>query len=228
MKKGVVTNKVAKNRIELAGARFGRLVALAPITELDKPLKYECRCDCGALTVAWAQSLRTGHTKSCGCLSREATGTRSKSHGMSKTPIHNLWNAMLQRCQNPNVRAYADYGARGITVCERWQVFENFLEDMGLPKPGMTLERQNNDLGYSKENCVWATKTMQANNRRSSKVIEFHGKRLTQSEWETELGLRRGQIYDRLSKGWSIERTLLTPRGTVGGFRQGSGRKSTK
>lgn len=228
MKKGIVTNKVAGNRIELTGMQFGRLLAIEPVTEIGKPLKYRCQCECGAVTVAWAQSLRTGHTRSCGCLISETTKLRSLRHGMSKSPIHNLWNAMLQRCQNPNVRAYVDYGARGITVCERWQSFENFLEDMGTPAKGMSLERRNNNLGYSKENCVWATKTTQANNRRSSKVIEFNGKSQTQIQWERELGLRVGQIYDRLSKGWSVERALSTSRGTAGGPRPNSGRKPMK
>ena len=147
---------------------------------------------------------------------------------MSRTPIHNNWWSMIQRCHNPKVKAYADYGARGISVCERWHTFENFLEDMGIPDDGMTLERKKNDLGYSKENCVWATKTTQANNRRSSKIIEFNGASRTQAEWEDEFGLRKGQIYDRLSKGWSIERALLTPRGTPGGVRPNSGRKPMK
>jgi hypothetical protein len=99
---------------------------------------------------------------------------------------------------------------------------------MGIPEAGMSIERQNNDLGYSKENCVWATKTAQANNRRSSKVIEFGGESLTQAEWERKAGLRTGQLYERLKKGWSVERAITTTRGTIGGARPNSGRKPMK
>jgi hypothetical protein len=198
MRKGEKTEVVAKNRIELVGARFGRLVALEAITELGKVLRYKCVCDCGATIVIRAQSLRIGNTKSCGCFHREHASEINRRHGMSRTPIHNVWMGMRRRCEDPKSEYYADYGGRGIAVCERWLAFERFLEDMGVPEKGMTLERSNNDLGYSKENCVWATKTTQANNRRSSKTIEFNGKSLTQAEWEKELGLRMGQIYDHV------------------------------
>lgn len=228
MRKGVKTNIVARNRIELTGQRFGRLVALEAVTELGEVLRYKCSCDCGALVIVRAQSLRIGNTKSCGCFHRDHASEVNRRHGLSRTPIHNVWMGMRRRCEDPKSEYFSDYGGRGISVCERWQSFENFLEDMGIPEKGMTLERRDNDLGYSKENCVWATKTAQANNRRSSKIIEFNGKSQTQAEWESQLGLRKGQIHDRLNKGWSIERALLTSRGTVGGSRPNSGRKPMK
>ena len=219
----------AKNRIKISlGQKFGKLTASGLPESRNWVLFYPCSCECGASTLVRSQSLREGRTTSCGCVGRGAVGERAKRHGLSRTPIHNVWMAMRRRCENPKSKYFKDYGARGIFVCARWQVFENFLEDMGLPGPGMTLERKKNELGYSKENCEWATKTAQANNRRSSKIIEFNGKSQTQIQWERELGLRVGQIYDRLSKGWSIERALLTPRGTVGGPRPNSGRKPMK
>lgn len=228
MRKGSVTNRAANNRIDIVGQRFGRLIVTGEPISKKWVLFYPCKCDCGNESLVRSQLLREGRTKSCGCLGDQVRGDHARRHGMSRTPIHNLWNGMLQRCQNPMVKAYADYGARGITVCDRWKTFENFLEDMGIPEPGMTLERRKNDVGYSKENCVWATKTTQANNRRSSKVIEFGGESLTQAEWERKCGLRTGQLYERLKKGWSIERALLTPRGTPGGVRPNSGRKPMK
>jgi hypothetical protein len=228
MRKGVSTGAVAQNRIELRGQKFGKLTALESITVIGEVLKYRCACDCGNEIIVRAQSLRTGNTKSCGCGKSIAMKEFFTRHGMSRTPIHNVWMGMRRRCEDPKSKYFSDYGGRGITVCERWQTFENFLEDMGIPEKGMTLERSNNDLGYSKENCIWATKTAQANNRRSSKIIEFNGKSQTQAEWEKELGLRSGQIYERLSRGWSFDRALLTPRGTPGGVRLNSGRKPMK
>jgi len=115
---------------------------------------------------------------------------------------------MLQRCEDENSQAYPSYGGRGITVCEEWHTFENFYRDMGDPPKGLTLDRENNDGPYCKNNCRWATKRVQANNRRSSKLITFNGKTLTQAEWERELGLKYGVIWQRLDRGWSIERAL--------------------
>lgn len=228
MRKGSVTNIVAQNRIELTGMKFGRLTANEPVKIPGKALMYQCICECGKNIVVRAQSLRIGNTKSCGCLHREISEQVNFRHGMSRTPIHNVWLGMRRRCEDPKSKYFKDYGGRGISVCDRWQTFENFLEDMGIPEKGLTLERRENDLGYSKSNCIWATKTVQANNRRSNKIIEFGGKSLTQAEWERDLGLRVGQIYDRLSKGWSLDCALLTPRGMLGGPRPGSGRKSMK
>lgn len=228
MRKGSVTNKAASNRVDIVGKRFDRLVVTGEPVSKNWVLFYPCRCDCGNDTLVRSQLLRERRTKSCGCLGNERRGDHARRHGMSRTPIHNAWMSMINRCEDPKTRAYKDYGARGIAVCERWHTFENFLADMGIPENGMTLERRENDLGYSKENCVWATKTAQANNRRSSKIIEFGGESLTQAEWERKQGLRTGQLYERLKKGWSVERAIMTPRGTPGGIRPNSGRKPTK
>lgn len=228
MRKGSVTGKPASNRADIVGERFERLVVTGAPVSKNWVLFYPCKCDCGNETLVRSQLLREGRTKSCGCLSRETRGDQSRRHGMSRTPIHGVWLAMRRRCEDPKVRPFKDYGARGISVCDRWQVFENFLEDMGIPEKGMSLERKENDLGYSKSNCIWASKTDQANNRRSSKVIEFADKSLTQAEWERKLGLRPGRIYGRLAKGWTVERALTTPDMGMGGNRSGSGRTPMK
>lgn len=119
---------------------------------------------------------------------------------------------MINRCTDTDNQAYESYGGRGIRVCERWLTFENFFADMGMPARGMTLDRRDNDGNYEPSNCRWASKQDQANNRRSNKFIEFRGKNQTQAQWERELGLRRGQIYDRLARGWSVESALALPR----------------
>jgi hypothetical protein len=201
----------AVNRIDLALKVFGRLVA-TECTELKKEvLHYWCNCECGNQVLVRAQLLRLGKTQSCGCLQKERASQASKRHGLSHTPIHNIWLSMLQRCNDKKCKAYPSYGGRGITVCDRWLVFEDFFADVGLPPDGMTLDRYpNNDGNYEPGNWRWATKVEQANNRRSNKLIAYANKTQTQVQWEDELGLRRGQIYDRLRRGWTIERALTT------------------
>jgi hypothetical protein len=203
-------NKPSASRIALEGQIIGRLTIGAPVRTSGKAIKYECVCSCGSTLQVLGQSLRTGNTQSCGCLRDEKIAAVKYRHGLSKTPVHNTWLSMLQRCEDQKCRAYPDYGGRGISVCPEWHVFENFLADMGLPPDGKTLDRENNELGYSKDNCRWVTRITQANNRRSNKLIEFQGRTQTQREWEKEKGMRAGQLYERLHRGWSVQRALTT------------------
>lgn len=203
--------KVATNRIELTGQRFERLLVTKPIRITDvEALHYECLCDCGNVVIVRAQNLRKGLTRSCGCLRKETSKKVNLQHGMSHTSIHNVWMGMLGRCENPTNQAYKDYGGRGIKVCERWHSFENFLEDVGLPpQTGLSLDRfPNNDGDYEPGNVRWATKKEQANNRRSSKLLTFEGQTMTYAQWEDYLGLRRGEVWSRIDKGWVLQRVL--------------------
>jgi hypothetical protein len=119
---------------------------------------------------------------------------------------------MLQRCTNPNNTQYKDYGARGITVCDRWKVFKNFLADMGIRPEGMTLDRKNNDKGYTPKNCKWSTRSEQQRNRRGNNVWAYKGKHKTVAEWAEQLGMKRHSLYMRVAVyGWTIKRALTTP-----------------
>ena len=133
-----------------------------------------CLCPCGKKFFAWAAHVKQGNTQSCGCRrsTRLKAPSRRYSEGYSNRdhPLHylyNRWTAMLRRCMNPKDRKYPDYGGRGITVCERWHNFENFLEDMGVPEDRtLSIDRRDNDRGYEPENCRWATKAEQRRNQR--------------------------------------------------------------
>jgi hypothetical protein len=123
---------------------------------------YRCVCECGTQKDVKHSHLSAGKTKSCGC-----SWTK---HNMSRSNEYRIWDSMIRRCHNPDHKAYALYGARGITVCDKWKKFEGFFEDMGLKPDGLTLERVDNSLGYSKENCKWVSVKDQARNRRSTKL----------------------------------------------------------
>lgn len=116
------------------------------------------------------------------------------------TPTYNSWKAMRQRCRDPHDTRYAQYGGRGVVVCARWDSFENFVADMGVRPKGKTLERNNRNGHYCKENCSWKTPREQANNRTSCVEITYNGKRQNLTQWGIELGIQRGTLYARLRR----------------------------
>ena len=134
--------------------------------------KWLCQCDCGNKSVVWAQSLRKGSTQSCGCLMRERTiAAEYQAHGKTLTPVYKRWRGIIQRCTNPNSAGFPKYGGNGISVCDRWRKFENFLADMGEPPPGTSIHRINNSGNYEPENCKWATIEEQNRNKGNNYVL---------------------------------------------------------
>jgi hypothetical protein len=132
---------------------------------------------------------------------------------MFGTPLYNVWAAMKYRCGNPRCSSYPSYGGRGITVCDRWRnSFEAFLADMGSTYgPGLSLDRIDNDSGYSPENCRWVTMHQQAGNKRNNHNLSLEGETHTIAEWSRITGISDLTIDKRLRLGWSVERALTTP-----------------
>jgi hypothetical protein len=156
--------------IDLTGTQYTRLTVLRRGTTKNKGVRWVCLCACGAETEVDGRHLRGGKTTSCGCLRNEGNQTRFVTHGKAHTTEYRIWRNMHSRCENPNVAAYKNYGGRGITVCKRWFKFERFYADMGpRPSPELTVERRDNDAGYTPANCYWATRKQQAANKRNTK-----------------------------------------------------------
>lgn len=202
--------------IDLTGQRFGRLVVLREAGSTPKgQSKWECICDCGNLSTVTGSNLRKRGTTSCGCKKAEnnaRAGDRTRTHGLSDSRIYHSWRAMIQRCENPSNPAYPYYGGRGIKVCDRWKVFEYFLEDMGHPPSSQhSIDRIDNDLGYSAKNCRWATDLEQGRNRRNVWKVEFGGEILTIAEWAERFKIKPTTLRYRIKHGWTVEKALTTP-----------------
>ncbi|HKJ63310.1 MAG TPA: hypothetical protein VKA94_15155 [Hyphomicrobiales bacterium] len=238
------------NLQDLSGRRFGRLVVQALVGRLRKKALWECVCDCGNIVNVISVQLKSGETKSCGCLRRELTGKRFRAPwsderkaafaknraGIPKkekpkkrtrtfTPeqkriLYYARKDIIRRCENKNFKDYKHYGARGISVCSRWKNGEDgrtgiqcFRSDMGArPGKGFSIDRIDNDLGYFPENCRWATKEVQVNNRRNSFIITAGGVSISLAQWSRKTGVSTYRIRARLRSGMSPEEAVNWPR----------------
>lgn len=173
----------------LSGLKFGRLTVIrfAEINKNHRPTWW-CQCECGNQLTVVGHRLRSENTRSCGCLQREKARAVLLRHGQTKTRTHKAFMAMWSRCTNPNATHYHNYGGRGITICSRWRRFEAFLADMGPCPEGLTLERKDNEKGYSPDNCRWATLLEQARNKRNNVRVILNNKEMILSDAIKALG----------------------------------------
>lgn len=212
--------EILGNRQDLTGKQFSRLTVVSFI-RYDNKCKstlWLCQCSCGKRTKTHANHLVSKHTKSCGCLQREAVKKQMTSHGETigettwkRSKEYQTWVSMRARCFTPMSIYYKNYGGRGITVCKQWMDFKNFLQDMGrAPSPDHSIERINNNGNYEPGNCRWATSEDQNNNKRSNKYFTFQNKQLTLARWSRELNIPYGTLYDRIhTQGLPLEQVFM-------------------
>lgn len=209
----------------LIGRRFKKLKVIKEVEPVytkgrSKKYRWLCECECGNTKIVRENDLISRRTKSCGCLRTEINSIVHRKHGMSETRLDNILYGMKQRCYNKNSRRYTDYGGRGITVCKEWlgeNGLNNFSEwalSHGYAE-NLTIDRIDNDKGYSPDNCRWITNKEQANNKRNTKKYKYKGEIHTISEWAEITGIGYYMLKARiLNYGYTIEEAIETPKYT--------------
>lgn len=198
---------------DLIGQRFANLYVKEwiPVRERKQSkFPYLCMCDCGNITYAKRNDLVTGNKKSCGCI-HDNYSHQSKiihyTHGKSYTRLYRVWSIIKDRCDNPNSKNYANYGGRGITLCDEWYDFETFEKwaydngfDPNLKGSQCSIDRIDVNKGYSPNNCRWTDAKTQRINQRNVKLYEYNGEAMTITEWSRRLGIKYSALKYRLEK----------------------------
>ena len=198
--------------------KYGRLVVIAEAGKGPRGLRLvRCQCDCGNMITTEFNRIKNGNTRSCGCLYREVIKNTNITHGKSYTRLYNSWRGMKDRCLNPKHTGYKNYGGRGIKLFHKWLVFENFMI-WALSHgywDGLTIERTDTNGDYSPDNCTWATRKKQGNNKRNNHLITFEGVTKTAAEWSELTGIHVQTLLSRVRLGWPIGKALNAKVGSV-------------
>ena len=216
--------------IDLTGQRFGRLTVLGYSGHKDKDgrLLWTCKCDCGNIVEKVAHTMKAGRTLSCGCLLHERKGVPQK-HGWCLNGgerLYFLWKKMINRCVNPKDVSYPNYGGRGISVCDEWKTdymsfrkwaYANGYNDKAAYRE-CTIDRIDNEEGYSPENCRWVPWSTQCNNRRVNHYITYNGETMSMSDACRKYGLPVTTLRYRIDNGWDLELALTTKKGAPKGY----------
>ena len=205
-----MTQQHPANYVDLTGQVFGQLTVLERYGSTPNgSALWLCQCSCGNTTIQRTAVLRNGHVVSCGCHQRQ---TRL-IHGQNNTPLYCSWECMKARCNNPHNIGYHNYGGRGIRVCDDWNNFVNFQEwalENGYEE-GLTIEREDVNGNYEPNNCHWATKLEQANNRRTCNMITYFDETHSLKDWCRILNLPYKVIHTRIYRGWDFWTAISTP-----------------
>lgn len=194
------------------GQRFGRLLTVKFCGGSKHPV-WRCVCDCGKTTSASATQLSRASKRSCGCLRRELTSTRSTKHALSRSKVYNTWIRIKARCFNKKCVDFPNYGGRGITMCREWEEsFERFLADVGFPpSKHHSIDRIDNNGNYEPGNCRWAIQRVQVNNTRANRFVTYKGQHKTLADWARKLGLPYGGLQHRLNRDWPVDEAFERP-----------------
>lgn len=199
--------------MDLTGQKFGRLTVIELLPERKNAEKvYKCLCDCGNYTSIRSGSLKQGLTRSCGCLGRERIINANTTHGKRHTRIYGIWKTMKTRCYNKHSEKYKNYGSRSIVVCDEWkhdfEAFYNWAMDNNY-RDDLTIDRIDNNKGYSPDNCKWSTPKQQVRNRRNTVRLTYNGETKSLAEWSEILNLNYHTVYDRYKHGWNTKDILF-------------------
>lgn len=203
----------------LAGERFGKLVVIGSVSEpFQSTTRWKCICDCGNYAYPAAHNLINGRSTSCGCLRRIRASEFAKSrtkHGGSGTRLYRIWRSMINRCYYKKDRCYSTYGGSGITICGEWRDNFGAFRDWAIANgynDSISIDRIDVQKGYTPENCRWADRFEQANNRADTVYLTYNGSTKPITVWAQELGMPRSVLYQRIRYyGWEAERALTTP-----------------